>query len=163
MPYWQLFYHIVWATKNRAPLLTPDIEPTVHDLLRRKALGLQARVFALNGTADHVHMVASIPPKIAVAKFIGQVKATASTQFNKSGREVSLFWQEEYGAFSFDAKRLPNYVAYVERQKEHHAQGALISILERTEIDVGAARETRTVYRATDARWQPELESLTED
>ena len=26
-------------------------------------------------------------------------------------------WQDKYGAFSFDAKRLPNYIAYAERQK----------------------------------------------
>jgi hypothetical protein len=30
-------------------------------------------------------MVVSIPPKIGVVRFIGQVKAVASTKFNKSG------------------------------------------------------------------------------
>lgn len=44
MPYWQLFYHIVWSTKGREPLLTPDIEPFVFDFLRRKAIGLGATV-----------------------------------------------------------------------------------------------------------------------
>jgi hypothetical protein len=28
-----------------------------------------------------------------------------------------FFWQREYGAFSFDGKRLPNYIAYVRQQK----------------------------------------------
>ena len=34
MAYWRLFYHFVWTTKNREPLLTPDIEPSVlaHDV-----------------------------------------------------------------------------------------------------------------------------------
>ena len=107
MPYWQLFYHIVWSTKNRELLLTPDVEPVIYDFLRRKAIGLEAVVFALNGTLDHIHLVAAIPPKIAVAKFIGQIKAVASTKFNKSGRNEVFFWQEEYGVFSFDSKRLP--------------------------------------------------------
>jgi REP element-mobilizing transposase RayT len=26
MPYWRMFYHIVWTTKHRAPLITPDLE-----------------------------------------------------------------------------------------------------------------------------------------
>ena len=40
-------------------------------------------------------MVAAIPPKIAVATFIGQVKAVASTKFNKSGLCADpFFWQE---------------------------------------------------------------------
>lgn len=63
MPYWQLFYHIVWSTKDRLPLLTPEAEPIIYGFLRGKAIGLGATLFALNGIADHVHMVAAIPPK----------------------------------------------------------------------------------------------------
>ena len=161
MPYWQLFYHIVWSTKNREPLLTPDVEPVIHGFLRSKASGLEAVVFALNGTVDHVHMVAAIPPKIAVAKFIGQIKAVASTKFNKSGRVEVFFWQEEYGVFSFDGKRLPNYIAYVERQKEHHAQHTTIPILERTEGEtVGLLCESVTPYALNNDEWRCEFENL---
>ncbi len=162
MPYWQLFYHIIWSTKDRLPLLTPDIETFIHDLLRRKAIGLGATVFALNGVLDHVHMVAAIPPKIAVAKFIGQIKGAASTKFNKSGvSEVSFFWQEEYSVFSFDGKRLANYIAYVERQKEHHAQGTIIPILERTDnMVVRFAQEAAIPYAAEEEVWRRELEAL---
>src|SRR5512136_621128 len=100
MPYWQLFYHIVWSTKDRLPLLTPEVESVIYGFLRSKAIGLGATLFALNGTVDHVHMVTAIAPAIAVAKFIGQVKAVASTRFNKSGQSATpFFWQEEYGAF----------------------------------------------------------------
>ena len=148
MPYWQLFYHIVWTTKNRLPLLTPEVEPVIYGFLRSKAIGLGATLFALNGVADHVHMVAAIPPRIAVAKFIGQVKAVASTKFNKSGLSGdSFFWQEEYGVFSFDGKRLPNFIAYVERQKEHHAQKTAIPVLERSDdMTVKFARESESTY-----------------
>ncbi len=162
MPYWQLFYHIVWTTKKREPLLTPDVEPIIYGFLRSKAIGLGATVFALNGVADHVHLVAAIPPKIAVAKFIGQVKAVASTKFNKSGLDTTpFFWQEEYGAFSFDGKRLPNYISYVERQKEHHAQGTTIPILERTEGGpVKLVREPTTIYTLDEDSWRRDLEAM---
>lgn len=133
MSYWQLFYHIVWTTKNREPLLTLDLEPIVHGLLRSKAIGLGATVFALNGTIDHVHLVAASPPKIAVAKFIGQVKGATSARLNQLDAVALPFaWQDEYGVFSFDSKRLSNYISYVTRQKEHHAQGAILPFLERT-------------------------------
>jgi len=132
MPYWKLFYHIVWATKNREWLLTPEIEPLVYKLLRSKAVGLGARVHALNGMPDHVHLVVSIPPSISVAKFIGQVKATASTRFNKMGSsDLCLYWQSQYSVFSFDSKSLPRHIAYVAGQKEHHAGETVIPILER--------------------------------
>jgi putative transposase len=160
MPYWQLFYHVIWSTKNREPLLTPDVEPVIYGLVRSKAIGLEAVVFALNGAVDHVHLVAAIPPKIAVAKFIGQVKAVASTKFNKSGMGgASFFWQEEYGVFSFDGKRLPNYIAYVERQKEHHAQHTTIPILERADdAAVAILREPPAAYALNDDEWRRELE-----
>jgi REP element-mobilizing transposase RayT len=162
MPYWRLFYHMVWSTKDRLPLLTPDVETVIFNLLRSKAIGLDATVFALNSVLDHVHMVVAIPPKIAVAKFIGQIKAVASTKFNKSGvSEVPFFWQEEYGAFSFDGKRLPNYIAYVERQKEHHALGTIIPVLERIDdMAVRFAHEAGVSYAVEEETWRRELETL---
>ena len=131
MPFCQLYYHLVWATKERLPLLTTTVEPMIHNFLQTKAIGVGGTVFAVNGMEDHVHMVVSIPAKIAVAKCIGQIKAVASTKFNKSGTgNTPFFWQDEYGAFTFDRKRLPNFISYVEQQREHHAKKTLIPILE---------------------------------
>ena len=132
MPYCQLFYHLVWATKDREPLLTVEVEPVIHGLLRSKAVRLGAQVFALNGIEDHVHLIASIPPSLAVASFVGQVKATATTQFNKAHPTQPIFWQQEYGAFTFDTKRLPYHVDYVLHQKEHHRRGTAIGTLEQS-------------------------------
>ena len=51
------------------------------------------------------------------------------------------------GVFSFDGKRLSNYIAYVECQKEHHAQNTTISVLERTDdAGVKVIREIRKAY-----------------
>lgn len=103
MPYWQLFYHIVWSTKSRDPLLRPNVEPVIHGFLRSKAIGLGATVFALNGVEDHVHLVVAIPPKIASPSSWGRSKAVASTKFNKAAlSDRPFFWQAEYGAFAFE-------------------------------------------------------------
>jgi len=109
MPYWQLLYHLVWSTKDRQPLLTPQVEKRIHGYLTSKAVGLKGVVHAIGGTIDHVDMVVAIPPAISVSKFVGQIKGAVSTRFNKLGiSDVRFKWQDEYGAFSFDAKRLPN-------------------------------------------------------
>ncbi len=162
MPYWQLFYHLVWATKNREPLLTPEVEPIIYNYIRAKAIGLGATVFALNGWVDHGHLVASIPPKISVATFIGQIKGATSAKFNQSGHPAApFFWQDEYAAFSFDYKRLPNYVGYVERQKEHHKNLSTIYVLERTEGEgVKMVREASALYTVNDEVWRAELDEL---
>ncbi len=161
MPYTQLFYHLVWSTKYRQILLTPEVEPIIHKYLRVKAVRLGAVIYALNGVEDHVHLIASIPPKIAVATFVGQIKGVASSQFNKAYPELpEFYWQEEYGAFTFDGKRLPNYIGYVERQKEHHAEQTTIPILERVTVHRNAAREDSPLYAMPAAEWRRELEML---
>jgi putative transposase len=133
LPLWQIFYHAVWATQYRESRIGPEVEPFVYELLRGKALELEAKVFALNGMPDHVHLVFSVHPKVAPAMFLGSLKGYSSTRLNKSGRlDRQFFWQDEYAIFSFDAKRLPHHVAYVENQKTHHAQATVIPILERT-------------------------------
>ena len=162
MPYWQLFYHIVWATKNREPILSEDIEPIIYDYLRSKAINLGAVVFAINGWRDHVHMVAAVPPSIALSKFIGQVKAVATTKFNKSGHpNAPLYWQSEYAVFSFDKRRLPNFVSYVEGQKEHHLNKTVLSVLERTKGEgVRLVREPDETYIVDLSEWRRELEMM---
>jgi putative transposase len=133
------------------------VEPIIYGYLRNKALGLDASVYALNGYLDHAHLVTSIPPKIAISKFVGQIKAVASVKYNQSRPgSAPFYWQEEFGAFSFDRKRLPYVVAYVDNQKLHHASNNLIPILERDFMD-DVLHEPSALYSATDERWWQEM------
>ena len=165
MPYYQLYYHIVWATKHRRPCLTPDVESIVYDFLRVKAIGLGGTVFAVNGMEEHVHMIASIPPKIAVATFIGQVKGVTTAKFNQQYPDKAFYWQDEYGVFSFDGKRLSNVIAYVENQKEHHGQNTTIPVLERTSGEAyrPIIREPEMIYLTNDQTWHHEMLALEPD
>jgi hypothetical protein len=92
---------------------------------------------------------------------VGQVKARTAAKVNKlTQREGALLWQEEYGVFSFDGKRLPNYIAYVERQQEHHAANKTIPALERTlsqRTNVMTIREPSSLYLTAADDWWQEL------
>ncbi len=162
MPYCQLYYHLVWRTRASEPLIVSRIEDEVYGLLWKKALGLGAKVFAVNGIEDHVHMVASVPPALAVADFVGKVKGYSSRLVNKGELVDGHFrWQQEYGAFSFDRKRLPYVIAYVENQKRHHRDGSTLRILERaSERAVSEIREPAASYDLDDSDWRRELEEL---
>ncbi len=69
----------------------------------------------IGGVEDHVHVVASVPPTVALSTFVGKMKGVSSANTNKSqGPDAPRFsWQGEYGAFTVDAKRLPYVIAYV--------------------------------------------------
>ena len=160
MPYCKLFYHFVWTTKHRKPILTPEIEPHIYDLIRSKAIGLGATFFAIGGIPDHVHLVVSVPPKLALATFVGQVKGVTSVKANQLGlADGQFYWQEEYGVFSFDQKRLPYVVSYVEHQKQHHANQRAISLLEQTdESPDRLLQELSAPFFVDEDAWRTEFE-----
>ncbi len=163
MPFWQLFYHLVWSTKNREPLIIAEYEPLVYDLIVRKASSLGGKVFAIGGVEDHVHLAVAIPPSIAVATFVGQIKGASSAQINKMKIfPYSFRWQNEYGAFSFDRKRLPYVIQYIKGQKERHQTGTLIPVLERFDTSDRSApviREEMTPYLVDIRVWEEEMNS----
>ncbi len=132
MPYWNLFYHLVWSTKERLPLLSPSLETEIYPLIVAKGVELGGRVLAVGGTENHIHVIACIPPKIAVSEFIRQLKGASSHLANQQ-LSGGFGWQNEYGAVSFGEKQLERAVEYVENQKRHHAGNSLKKRLEQTE------------------------------
>lgn len=135
MPFWKCYYHIIWATKNRQPIITPVIEPILFEAIRQKSDELLCPLLAINGIADHIHIAVSIRPSLSVADWVGQVKGTSSHAINTAFGELEtkFRWQEDYGVVTFGAKNLPLVVQYIEHQKEHHQTGNLQPYLETTE------------------------------
>jgi REP element-mobilizing transposase RayT len=80
---------------------------------------------------DHVHIVTSIPPRIAVAKYIGDIKGYTSRLVSLKF-ECPFQWQEGYGIFTVSVPNLHIAIEYVERQKEHYAAGTINQSMEQT-------------------------------
>ena len=136
MPYWRTYYHLVWATKNREALITPEVEKRLYAYLLRKAAEIEVRVYAINGWSDHIHMVVSIPPSLSVADAVKRLKGASSHDLGTQG--VTFEWQRGYGVLTMGEKQRPIAEEYVERQKIHHADGTVMSALEHcSEIDEG--------------------------
>jgi putative transposase len=138
MSYWRLYYHLVWATTNREPLIQPAIESQLHALLMHKAGELGVWIYAVNGWYDHVHLVVAIPPKHAVATVVKHLKGDSSHALNHAGLNLSFGWQQGYGALTVGERHRPEAEAYVRSQKQHHSEGKIIGALEYdTELDEG--------------------------
>jgi putative transposase len=133
MPLWRLFYHLVWSTHQRSPLITPDKEPQLYGYIIAKVDKLGCVFHAIGGVSDHVHLVVSIPPKISISDFVRQIKGSSSHFFNHclTSPDEPFKWQDEYGVFSLGNKQLEQAIAYVNNQKQHHAEGTIMAALER--------------------------------
>ena len=138
MPYWRLFYHLVWATRERAPLIDEVVARVVERSIRASCDEPGIRLHALGMMPDHVHVAVSLPPRIALAMFVGQMKGRATHEVNGSDRRpgrAPFAWQNEYGALSFGERALPDVVAYVRNQREHHGANRPWTPLEQTADD----------------------------
>ena len=71
-------YHIVWATKYRYKVLFGDVRLRARDICRQ-VCG-ENGVEILHGvlSRDHVHMFVCVPPKIAIADLVRQMKGRSS-------------------------------------------------------------------------------------
>jgi REP element-mobilizing transposase RayT len=130
---------LVWATKNREPLIEPAIEKRLFAYLVSKAGELDVYVYAVNGWTDHVHLVVSIPPKHAVAYVVKTLKGASAHDLNHgAGHDYKFVWQRGYGALTMGESQRPIAIAYVEKQKTHHQKQETNAWLERTaEFDEG--------------------------
>jgi putative transposase len=77
MPYWKPYYHFVWGTKERLPLIEPGLEADLYRVIAAKVKHYDSIVHAIGGTQDHVHLAVSIPPKIALSEFMAGSKGIA--------------------------------------------------------------------------------------
>ena len=133
-PFTQLHLHLVWATWNRAPLLTPRMRDAVDRCIRAECVKLGVEVIAFNGMADHVHLLVRIPTTVSVSELVRQVKGTSSHMLGQRMR-VAFKWQSAYGAFTLSTSHVPRVRDYVLNQQQHHADGSVHPSLELPEED----------------------------
>ena len=149
MSYWRLFYHLVWATYERMPVIDGDVERLIRGVLHSKAKDLGIFIHEAGIVEDHIHLVVSIPPTLPIAEVVSQLKGSSSHAVNHlSNRASARFqWQDGYAVLSIGERSLPTVLAYVRGQKEHHARGTTNNVFERIIVP---QRKTRGAF-LTDA------------
>ncbi|NWJ97859.1 MAG: IS200/IS605 family transposase [Chloroflexi bacterium] len=132
MALWRVYYHVIWATKERQPFITAELEPELYGYITGKAQALGCILHAIGGIENHIHLAVSIPPKLSIAEFVKNIKGSSTYHLNHNlAHPIGTFgWQYGYGVFSLGGKQLDHAVAYVKNQKTHHQEGSIISMLE---------------------------------
>ena len=119
--YTNLLYHIVFSTKDRRLLITPEYEIRLYDYIGgtlRRAGGISLE---LNGTEDHIHLLAKLRPTRAVSDVLRDLKANGSGWMHEVFPSLKDFsWQRGYGAFTVSQSNVEEVRRYIEKQKEHH-------------------------------------------
>jgi len=116
-----LYLHAVWSTKNRAPLISSEIESHIYHLITNIIVNEhKGRVFAINGMPDHVHLFFSIAQTVSIPKLMQSIKAKSSLLVHENFPNTYFAWQSGYGIFSVSVSMNTTVKNYVLSQKEHH-------------------------------------------
>jgi putative transposase len=131
MPLCKLYYHFVWATHDRLPLITVDRETSLYQFIHHKTHELGGRIHAIGGIEDHLHLIVSTPPSLALSDYVRLVKGSSARYMNTHySANIKFAWQNEYGVFSISPKNLDRAIAYAHNQKSHHAENTIFPHLE---------------------------------
>jgi putative transposase len=96
MSYWRLHYHLIWATKQRLPLIASDEEAVIAESLRMTMARMKLFGHAIGMVNDHIHLALSIPPTVAVADAIGRLKGASSHLIGQRlTQQTGFAWQSE--------------------------------------------------------------------
>ena len=116
-------FHCVWSTKGRQPVLTPEIQARLWPYIGGIARANKISTLAVGGFTDHVHVLISLPPTIALSKAIQLLKGNSSKWLHEEFKNLWSFgWQEGYGAFSIGISGVEDTKKYIANQAEHHRQ-----------------------------------------
>jgi len=132
----QLYYHFIWATQSREPLIERTWRPQLLEIINEEVRNRGGFPLRHNAMPDHAHLLCRLSPTIVIADFVGQVKGATSFRINKEIRpKFRLQWQEGYGVLTLRKDELTRVSRYIDRQEEHHRRGRLSALLETVETE----------------------------
>jgi putative transposase len=110
--------HLIFSTKDRAPLLTPSITTELYPYLATVARETNCESYRIGGVPDHVHLAIRLSRTTTIADLVEQLK-TCSSKWLKP-KSSTFAWQRGYAAFSTNPADLDTLLHYIDTQLEHH-------------------------------------------
>lgn len=111
--------HCVFSTKNRRDLIAEEVQPQLWAFLGGIARKNGFKAVTVGGTANHTHVLLSLPATLPLAKAMQLIKGASSHWMNENHTK-HFAWQEGYGAFTVGISQKDQMISYIRRQAEHH-------------------------------------------
>ena len=115
----EIYLHLNWHIKHDEPVLTPDIEPVVHQFITDRCRRMKGvYLHGIGGTETHVHLAVSIEPQITISTMVKDLKGGSSSDANSKLGARRVYWQRGYGVVTFGKAQLDWVLEYIARQKD---------------------------------------------
>ena len=118
------FVHLIFVTKYRRNVLSQDMLLSLKNIFEETCEQMEGELLEFGGEDDHVHLMVSCPPKLAVANLVGKLKGKSSYVLRRDfwpqiKRKLwgSHFWSPSYCVVSCGGAPLDIVKAYVAAQR----------------------------------------------
>ena len=122
MSYTRCLYHVIFRTKFSQLTLPIGPDEELYNYIAGIARNKRCVPYQINGMPDHIHILVSLTPVIALAEFVKEVK-NATTVWLKSKCDLFPYfsgWAVGYAGLSYSDEAIYNISEYIRTQKEHH-------------------------------------------
>jgi len=121
MSYTQLIYHVVIRTKASKATLSLERSEELYRYIWGIIQNKKGLLYRINGMEEHIHILFSLHPTIALSDFIRDLKAETSKMLKRTvGFEHFTAWGEGYAALTYNLKDRDMVINYIKNQQEHH-------------------------------------------
>lgn len=114
-------FHVVWCTKYRRKLLTPEVEVRLKQIAAEVAEETRCTIREMEGNLDHFHMLVDCDPQFGIHRFVKAVKGRSSRllrqEFSPLRTRVPTLWTNSYFVATVGGAPLAVIKQYIENQK----------------------------------------------
>jgi REP element-mobilizing transposase RayT len=137
--YTSLYYHIVYSTHRREPLIADELGERLIKYTGGILRAQDCSLLAGRAMPEHVHLLVRGHPSKSVAELLRVIKSRTSWwATHEAGADV-FGWQSGYGAFTVSKSGVDDVERYIATQDEHHKRMTFkeefIALLERHGVE----------------------------
>jgi REP element-mobilizing transposase RayT len=119
--YTQIYCHIVFSTKERAPALEAGNRKNLFRYVSGILKNHDCHLYRINGVEDHLHILTGLHPAVCLSDLVKSVKISAAKWMKEEGLFPAFsHWQDGYGAFTVSHTNKDSVIEYIKNQEEHH-------------------------------------------
>ena len=113
--------HLIFGTKNREPLIVDETKERLFAYMGGVWNTTGGKPVLINGPADHVHVLVTLPSTCTIADAVRTLKSNSSKWVHETFPNHARFaWQSGYAAFAVSQSSVADVTRYIEGQEEHH-------------------------------------------
>jgi putative transposase len=120
---YSLHYHLVLVTKYRRRVLSPDRLARFAAIADQTTALWGGRLHEANGEPDHVHALVTLPPQVALSRFVNNLKTVTSRRLRRefpglrgAYKNKAVLWTASYFVSSAGGAPLEVLKQYVQNQ-----------------------------------------------